>query len=212
MSVAVWRVPALVLLVWPASAGDVTVHVNITRRLTRKSVAPAVYNLRGTAATAAPEPDPVNGFDRTVVMLAGKTPCPAPPETVTIEQRDSRFVPDLVVIPVGSTVRLPNEDATFHNVFSLSRTQPFDLGFYPKSQSRSVKFAHAGVVQVYCHIHANMYAAIVVTDSPWYGKPGKDGRIAFADIPRGHYRVSAWHTVAGCSRRRWMCRPAARRK
>lgn len=197
---AVCKVAALAVLlaVSTAVAGDVTVYVKITRRLTKKSVAPTVYNLRGTAAaSAAPQPELVNEFDHTLVILAGKGRTTAAPETITIEQRDSRFEPDLAVIPVGSTVRFPNADAIFHNVFSLSRAQQFDLGFYPKSQSRSVKFEHPGIVQVYCHIHANMYAAIVVTDSPWYGKPGVDGSVSWSNVPEGHYRVSAWHKVAG---------------
>ena len=195
---AICRVAVLILAVWPADAGDITVQVKITRRLTKKSVAPAVYNLRGAAAaSAAPQPELVNEFDRTVVMLTGKKPAPAEPQTITIEHRGGRFEPDLAVIPVGSTVWFPNADPIFHNVFSLSRSQQFDLGFYPQSKSKSVTFAHAGIVQVYCHIHANMYAAIVVTDSPWYGKPAADGDISWSNVPAGHYRVSAWHKVAG---------------
>jgi plastocyanin len=198
---AVCKIAGLILIVWPAVAGDVTVQVQITRRLTKKSVAPTVYNLRGAAAGGqAPQPEPVNEFDRTVVMLAGKKPAPLDPQTITIEQRDSHFEPDLAVVPVGSTARFPNADPIFHNVFSLSRAQPFDLGFYPKSQSKSVKFDRPGIVQVYCHIHANMYAAIVVTDTPWYGRPGKGGDISFANVPEGHYKVSAWHKVAGLYR------------
>ena len=189
---------ALLLSVCSAGAGDVTVQVHITKRLTKKTVAPAIYNLRGAAplATVGAEA-PVTEFDRTVVMLSGKVPVPSDPETVTIEQRNSRFEPDLVVIPVGSTVNFPNFDPIFHNVFSLSRTLPFDLGFYPKSKSKSEVFDKAGVVQVYCHIHANMYAAIVVTDNPWYGKPDADGKVMLKDVPAGHYKAQAWHKVAG---------------
>jgi plastocyanin len=194
----VYKVAALTLLVWPAAAGDVTIYVHITRRLTKKVVAPMVYDLRGAASVAPPEAElPINEFDRTVVMLVGKTPAPAEPETISIAQRNSHFEPDLAVVPVGSTVEFPNSDPIFHNVFSLSRAQPFDLGFYPRSQSRSVKFDHAGVVQVYCHIHANMYAAIVVTDSPWYGRPGTDGTVVLKGVPAGHYRAEAWHKIAG---------------
>jgi plastocyanin len=184
--------------VLPVVAGDLTGQVSITKRLTKKTVAPTVYSLRGTAPPPAhAETDAINEFDRTIVILeGGKTAAPAP-ETAVIEQRDSRFEPDLVVIPVGSTVQFPNSDPIFHNVFSLSGAQPFDLGFYSKSQSRSVKFTHAGIVQVYCHIHSNMYAGIVVTASPWYGKPAADGSFTWKDIPAGHYRVVAWHKIAG---------------
>jgi plastocyanin len=178
--------------------GDVNVQVIITRRLTRKTVSPTVYNLRGTVPLAGTTPtEPVDEFDRTVVILRGGPERPAPPESVTIEQRKSRFEPDLVVIPVGSTVQFPNADPIFHNVFSLSRAQSFDLGYYPQSLSRTVKFLHEGVVQVYCHIHSNMYAAIVVTGSPWYGRPSPDGTFSWTGIPAGRYRVVAWHKIAG---------------
>lgn len=195
---AVFKVTAVVLMVWPALAGDVTVYIHITRRLTKRVVAPMVYDLRGTVPPPSIDSNtPMNEFDRTVVMLVGKTPAPAAPEIIRIEQRNSRFEPELAVVPVGSTAEFPNGDPIFHNVFSLSAAQPFDLGFYPKGQSRSVKFDRPGVVQVYCHIHANMYAAIVVTDSPWYGRPAADGTFVFKDVPAGHYKAEAWHKIAG---------------
>ena len=195
---AVSKVAALMVLVWPALAGDVTIFVHVTRRLTRKAVALTVYDLRGAAPAPSADADPpINEMERTVVMLVGKIPAPAEPQTIAIEQRNSRFEPDLAVVPTGSTVQFPNADAIFHNVFSLSGAQPFDLGFYAKGQSRPVKFDRPGVVQVYCHIHPNMYAAIVVTDSPWYGKPGADGQVVLKRVPAGHYRAEAWHKIAG---------------
>lgn len=185
-------------LVVPALAGDLTGQVIITRHLGRKTVLPGVYNLRGTAPPVTEvEKDAVNELERTVILLDGGKADPAPPQTVQIEQHNSRFEPDLVVIPVGSTVQFPNSDPIFHNVFSLSGAQPFDLGYYPKSQSRNVKFSHSGIVQVYCHIHANMYAAIVVTSSPWYGRPAADGSFSWTSIPAGRYRLVAWHKIAG---------------
>jgi len=107
------------------------------------------------------------------------------------------FEPELVVVPAGSTISFPNLDPIFHNVFSLSKAQSFDLGFYPKDQTRAVKFPRPGIVQVYCHIHANMYAAVVITASPWYGKPADDGTIQWHEVAPGHYKVVAWHKVAG---------------
>lgn len=187
-----------IALILSILAGDITGHAVITRRLSKKAIAPANYSLRGASLPApAVDQEPLNEFDRMVVILEGVKSAPRKPETLTIEQRDGRFDPDLVVLPVGSTVQFPNSDPIFHNVFSLSRAQSFDLGFYPKGQTRSVKFNREGIVQVYCHIHANMYAAIVVTSSPWYMKPGADGAFAWNNIPAGHYRVTVWHKVAG---------------
>jgi plastocyanin len=176
--------------------GDLTGHAVITKRLSKKAVSAANYNLRGTTAPLA-DPDVASEFDRMVVILEGANAAAKAPETLTIEQRNGRFEPDLLVAPVGSTVLFPNLDPIFHNVFSLSHAQSFDLGFYPKGQSRAVKFHREGIVQVYCHIHANMYAAIVITKSPWYTKPGPDGGFAWSNLPGGHYKLTVWHTVAG---------------
>ncbi len=188
----------LLVLVLPAAAGDVTGHAVVTKRLTKKVLSPIVYSLRGTATpTAGADNEAVNEFDRMVMILEGGHAASKPPVTAVIDQRAAHFDPDLIVVPVGSTVQFPNFDPIFHNVFSLSKAQPFDLGFYPKGQSRSVKFDHAGIIQVYCHIHANMYAAIVVTASPWFAKPSHDGSFSFSNVPAGHYRLTAWHKIAG---------------
>jgi len=199
-------VSCLVALVLPLAAAEVSGHVLVTRRLSKRAISPIVYNLRGTALPVPPPgPEPVNEFERMVVILepaknAGSISRPFPPKppvTETLDQRGARFEPDLIVVPVGSTVQFPNSDPIFHNVFSLSKAQPFDLGYYPQGQSRGVKFNKPGVVQVYCHIHANMYAAIVVTASPWFGKPSGDGAFSFSNVPPGRYRLTAWHKIAG---------------
>ena len=180
------------------AAGDLNGRIVIQRQLSKRTLTPAVYSLRGTAPPAAVTSEPVNEFERTVVFVEGGKPPSPTPQTATVEQRNSRFEPDLLILPVGSVVQFPNADPIFHNVFSLSKAHPFDLGYYPKGQSRSVTFDHAGVVQVYCHIHADMYGAIVITASPWYGRPSSsDGSFAFQNLPAGHYRVIAWHKVAG---------------
>jgi|SRR5579859_4522750 len=191
-------VASLFWLVMTAVAGDVTGHAIVTKRLTKKTLSPIVYNLRGTAAPAAPhDNEPLNEFERMVVILEGGKLPPPPGVAAVLNQQGSRFDPELIVVPTGSTVQFPNQDPIFHNVFSLSKAHKFDLGYYPQGQSRTVKFNEAGVVQVYCHIHANMYAAIVVTDSPWYVKPAADGSFSFSNVPPGHYRLTAWHKIAG---------------
>jgi hypothetical protein len=191
-------VACLFWMVVNALAGDVTGHAIVTKRLTKRALSPIVYNLRGTAAPAAPrDTDPLNEFDRMVVILEGGKFPPPPGVAAVLNQQGSRFDPELIVVPTGSTVQFPNMDPIFHNVFSLSKAHKFDLGYYPQGQSRTVKFNDPGVVQVFCHIHANMYAAIVVTDSPWYVKPSADGSFSFSNVPPGRYRLTAWHKIAG---------------
>jgi plastocyanin len=201
---SVYAVSGLFLLAIQALAGDVHGHALITKRLSKKSLSPIVYNLRGTASPIAPrDSEPVNEFDRMVVILeqrkdAGKDrTSPKPPVTEVLNQQGARFQSEVIVVPTGSVVEFPNSDPIFHNVFSLSKAQPFDLGYYPQGQSRTVKFNNPGVVQVYCHIHSNMYAAIVVTASPWFQKPLPDGSFSFSNVPPGRYKLTAWHKIAG---------------
>jgi plastocyanin len=119
----------------------------------------------------------------------------------SIEQRDRRFVPDLVVVPAGSAVSFPNSDPIFHNVFSLSKAKSFDLGNYPEGQSRLVTFPVPGVVAVYCHLHSNMAATIVVAPNQWAARADGNGAFVLKDVPAGTYTVVAWHKTAGTFRK-----------
>jgi plastocyanin len=185
-----------------AFAGEVSGIIIIDKRIRKKNLAPAVYDLRGAAVPNKSPQEPRSEFDRIAVWLEPEHAAPpARPITASIAQRDRRFDPELLVVPAGSTVEFPNDDPIFHNIFSLSRTQSFDLGYYPKGQSRSMKFQRPGIVQIYCHVHPNMYAAVVVAATPWFGKPGPDGAISWKDVPAGAYRMMAWHKIAGLYRK-----------
>jgi hypothetical protein len=110
-------------------------------------------------------------------------------------------MPDLVVVPAGSTVSFPNMDPIFHNIYSLSKAKSFDLGSYDKGESRNVTFPKAGIVDVYCHLHPNMAATIVVTPNRWYARPDAAGRYSIPDVPPGQYTLVAWHKSAGFFRK-----------
>jgi hypothetical protein len=110
-----------------------------------------------------------------------------------LRQRGERFVPHVLSIRAGTTVQFPNDDPLFHNVFSLSRLKSFDLGRYPKGSSRPVTFSSAGIVPVFCHIHADMSGYIVVFDHPFFVTPDSAGRFALEGVPAGDYQLVAWH-------------------
>jgi hypothetical protein len=99
-------------------------------------------------------------------------------------------------VPVGSTVSFPNHDPFNHNVFSLSEEQPFDLGLYGRGETRSVRFTRAGVIRVYCNVHAQMSALIVVRDGPHFAQPEGDGSFVLPQVPPGRYLLHAWHERA----------------
>jgi hypothetical protein len=120
-----------------------------------------------------------------------------PPMRATITQKDEAFVPRVVAVTRGSTIDFPNSDPFFHNVFSLSRVATFDLGRYPKGESRDRRFPNPGLVKVYCHIHSHMTASIMVFDHPFFAIPKADGTFTIHDVPPGSYQVSAWHERIG---------------
>jgi plastocyanin len=184
------------------AAADLNGRIVITKKITKKKVTLPVYQLRGASANLAPENSgPVNEFGDVVVFLEGHSSDASKPIRAELQQRGQRFEPTLLAIPAGSTVSFPNADPIFHNVFSLSGAKKFDLGYYPAGQTRIVKFDEPGVVQVYCHLHANMYAAIVVVPNHWYTQPADDGAFTLHDVPAGSYDLVAWHISAGYFRR-----------
>jgi plastocyanin len=122
---------------------------------------------------------------------------PLPVMRARIVQENETFSPRVVAITVGSTVDFPNGDPFFHDVFSLSRTGTFDLGSYPRGQTKSRQFRQPGLVKVYCHIHSHMSASIMVFDHPFFTIPNTDGSFTIDGIPVGTYKVSAWHERIG---------------
>jgi plastocyanin len=136
-----------------------------------------------------------NDVWQAVVWLDG--PAPVEPVTAEITTADKAFSPHVLVIPVGSTVSFPNHDPFNHNVFSLSDEQPFDLGLYRRGETRSVRFQRPGVIRVYCNVHAQMSALIVVRDGPYFAQPGGDGSFVLLKVPPGRYLLHAWHERAG---------------
>jgi len=114
-----------------------------------------------------------------------------------IVQLGEMFIPHVLPIVKGSTVDFPNLDPIFHNVFSLSGTRSFDLGRYPKGDSRSVTFDQVGIVPVFCHLHSDMSAIIIVLDNPYFAVPDSTGRYQVDNIPAGSYTLVAWHERVG---------------
>jgi hypothetical protein len=102
------------------------------------------------------------------------------------------------VLPVvlGTTVDFPNGDDVYHNVFSLSRAagkNGFDLGRYPRGESKSWTFTRPGIVQVFCHIHSDMSAVVLVLPNAHFASPDDAHHFMIDDVPEGDYTLVAWH-------------------
>jgi plastocyanin len=119
-----------------------------------------------------------------------------------MDQRDETFEPHVLPIVVGTTVDFPNNDHTYHNVFSLSKTKTFDLGRYAAGRSKSVRFDRPGIVRVFCDIHSHMSAFILVFAHRYFSLSDSDGAYRLENVPPGTYTVVAWNESAPLESRR----------
>jgi len=125
-----------------------------------------------------------------------------------MDQRHESFVPHVLAIVAGTTVDFPNDDPTYHSVFSLSKTKPFDLGRYAAGRSKSVRFDRPGVVRVFCDIHSHMSAFILVFAHRYFAVTDGEGRYRLDGVPPGTYTLAVWNeTVRGDPPRRQIVIP-----
>jgi plastocyanin len=168
MRVAITIVAAGVVLLTSihVTAGAVT---GIVRTVARSGVSPA-------AAVVYAEP-----ID---------APATRAPRRFTLVQKNKTFQPHVLAVPIGSTVDFPNNDPIYHNVFSLSGPQPFDLGLYRAGETRPRTFTSPGTYRVFCNIHPQMTAIVVVAPSAFTAVASPDGRFTL-DLPPGRFRLTA---------------------
>ena len=124
-----------------------------------------------------------------------KLPLP-PSRTYTMLQKGKKFIPHVLVIPAGAVVDFPNADPIFHNAFSNFSGQQFDTGLYAPGSTQKVQFRREGAVRVFCNIHSNMSAVIVVVNTPYFARTGRNGAFRIENVEPGEYTVRVWHERA----------------
>ena len=133
-----------------------------------------------------------------VVYIEGASGASAPKRTtMTMTMKGKAFEPRVLVVPVGGTVDFPNADPILHNVFSVTKNNSFDLQLYKAPKTASWTFRNPGIVNVYCNIHPQMGAVILVRDNPYFTTASTDGTFAIDGVPAGRYTVHAWHDRGG---------------
>jgi plastocyanin len=117
--------------------------------------------------------------------------------TGEMKSEQKTFTPRVVVVHKNASVQFPNADSIYHNAFSVSGANRFDLGLYRSGASREKKFEEPGLVRVYCNIHPQMVGFVMVVDSDFATVTGPDGRFRFEGVPPGAHVVRVWQEEAG---------------
>lgn len=165
-AVLLWCAGAL--LAASAQAADVQVQV---QDASGRSVADAVVFLESEQAR------------RQVRPVAG----------LEMAQNHKQFVPQVLIVPVGSEVNFPNRDTVRHHVYSFSSAKKFELKLYTGTPAQPVRFEQSGVVVLGCNIHDQMVGWVLVLDTPYYAQTSASGQVALSAVPAGHYRLRTWH-------------------
>jgi plastocyanin len=110
-----------------------------------------------------------------------------------IAQKHKAFDPHVLAVEVGSAVQFPNYDPFFHNVFSLFEGKRFDLGLYEAGSSRIVVFDRPGICYLFCNIHAEMSAVVLVLNTPYFAVTDAAGQLRIAGVPPGRYELRVWY-------------------
>jgi plastocyanin len=144
----------------------------------------------GKVHVTAADGKPMAGAE-VIVYVVGFSEPPGT-EQVTVKQRGRKFVPELVAVTLGGKVNFPNEDAFLHNVFSQSSSRKFDLGSFKKGETKTKEFPAPGVVDVYCNIHPEMAATILVVPNQRHTRTASDGTFSLDGVPPGNWTVFAY--------------------
>ena len=176
--------------------------------------------IRGTLVMPAPEaktggvsasptgvlsPAPERVTDAVIYLepapVAGQERAPAVAEPM-VAQVNHGFVPRVLPVVTGTTVRFENHDAIYHNVFSVSPAKRFDVGKYAPHEKRRVTFDRPGVVELFCDIDPAMAGFVLVVPHRIFTQPDATGAFALPQVPRGAYTLEIWHPGLGRASRK----------
>lgn len=193
-TLAILGLAALLLCTAEARAGDIEGTVKLTsvreRAIGKKKIRPS-KSYGAEAEKDAEVPKGENELQYTVIQVLGdKLPCT--PKEEKLEQRNKTFIPHVLVIPVGSSVRFLNYDDFEHNVYSVSEPGAFDTGRY-RGKMLKQPFKEVNAVEIFCGLHPRMNAYIVVTPNNFFARAQPSGHYKISGVPAGTYQVKFWH-------------------
>jgi plastocyanin len=156
------------------------------------TAAAAGGEIRGTVVVSAPDGGVETPLPQPIVVYLTGFKQPTLPDSPVVSQKDKTFIPDLRVIVAGQSVQFTNDDPFVHNVFSTSTARTFDLGQPGPHETRMVKFETPGLVDVFCNIHEQMYANVLVLPNRAFALVAADGTFVIRDVPPGKHPLHAW--------------------
>jgi len=156
------------------------------------AAAAAGGEIRGTVLVSAPDGGVESSTTQPIVVYLTGFKQPPLPDASVVSQKDKTFLPDLKVIVAGQSVQFTNDDPFVHNVFSTSTARPFDLGQPGPHETRTVSFPSPGLVDVFCNIHEQMYANVLVLPNRAFARVSPDGSFVIRDVPPGRHPLHAW--------------------
>jgi plastocyanin len=135
-----------------------------------------------------------------VVVYIQEAPGTFPPgKPVVMDQSKMQFIPHVLAVVAGTTVKFLNSDPTPHNVFSPDN-EKYNLGTWPKGQSKDYAFTKCAkapcVYTQLCKVHPEMEGFVVVLQNPYSAVTDKDGHYEIGNVPPGNYTLAVWHTRA----------------
>jgi len=153
--------------------------------------------VRGTVNVLHPSRSEAGSAD-VVVWLSSvngkETVAPGP--IARLLQKDKRFTPHMLAVPVGTSIEFPNQDPFFHDVFSIYHGKPFDLGLYESGAVRKVRFSQPGISYIFCNIHPDMSAVVIALSTAHFTVTARDGSFRIPNVSPGRYRLRIWYEMA----------------
>jgi plastocyanin len=132
-----------------------------------------------------------------VVVFVADVSEPVKGVKAAIKQHNRQFEPRVLAVAQGTEVSFPNEDTIKHNVFSHSKIIDFDLGLFAKDeQNKSKEFEKPGFAEIYCDVHPDMIAYVVVAPSKLFAITGKDGAFELKGVAAGKHKLTIWERFA----------------
>lgn len=134
-----------------------------------------------------------------VVFLKGAPPAaPIAAEPVLLDQVNCEYVPHVVALRVGQTLRVKSSDPTLHNVHGLpSDNASFNFGMTTAGETKDLTFKAAESFKVKCDVHPWMSASVNVFDHPFFVVAGPDGSYELTNLPAGKHTLVFRHDFLG---------------